>query len=317
MTPDPRVSAIVVSFNTREDTLRCLRSLRQTVRLPLEILVADNDSRDGSVEAIRQEFPDAIVLEMRANVGFGAANNRALDRASAPHILFINSDAEVRPGAVEALVGALETHPGVALAGPRTLNADGTVQLSWGPALTPLNEWRQRRWIGGVASRDPRVLAGVDTLARREHRPAWVSGSCMLARREALRAICGFDEGYFLYEEDADLCARLRARGGEVLFVPAAEVVHHGGRSAPAAGTRARLEYHRSHLRYYYRHNGPWAALLLRAWILAQASVGWLLARDGGGSRSAARRHWRAVARLALRGPGSPDRYQSPSGPGQ
>jgi N-acetylglucosaminyl-diphospho-decaprenol L-rhamnosyltransferase len=302
MTPDPRVSAIVVSFNTREDTLRCLRSLRHNVPLPMEILVADNDSGDGTVEAIRQEFPEAIVLEMRANLGFAAANNRALDRASAPFVLLINSDAEVRPGAVEALVAALEAHPEVGLAGPRTLNADGTVQLSWGPALTPLNEWRQRRWIRGVASRDPRVLARVDALARREHRPAWVSGSCMLARREALRAVCGFDEGYFLYEEDVDLCARLRARGWEVLFVPTAEVVHHGGRSAPAAGTRARLEYQRSHLRYYQKHNGAMVAFLLRLWLLGRGLAGWLLSRGEGTARAAARRQWRSIAVLALRG---------------
>jgi GT2 family glycosyltransferase len=129
----------------------------------------------------------------------------------------------------------------------------------------------------------------------------------MLARREAVRSVCGFDEGYFLYEEDVDLCARLRARGMEILFVPAAEVVHRGGRSAPAAGTRAQLEYHRSHLRYYQRHNGAALALLLRLWLLGRASLGWLGSRGAHGTGRIARRHWRAVAHLALTGRSAPE----------
>jgi GT2 family glycosyltransferase len=300
MTVPPRLSVIVVSCNTRADTLLCLRSLREHVRLPIEVLVADNDSRDGSAEAVRHDFPEALVLPMLSNVGFAAANNRALARTASPYVLFLNSDAEVRPGAIEALLGALEAHPEAALAGPRTLNADGTIQLSWGPALTPFSEWRQRRWIRGVARRDPRILARIDALARREHRPAWLSGSCLLARREALQAVCGFDEGYFLYEEDVDLCARLRVKGWEVLFVPQAEIVHKGGSSAPASGARTWLEYHKSHIRYYRRHNGATAVVLLRMWLLARATLGSLASRRGDADRSSVRHQWRSLAQLAL-----------------
>jgi N-acetylglucosaminyl-diphospho-decaprenol L-rhamnosyltransferase len=298
---EPRVTAVVVSFNTRDDTLRCLRSLRQNVPSPIAIIVADNDSRDGSVEAVRGSFPDVVLLPLGDNLGFGAANNRALAHVHTPYALLLNSDAEIRPGAVEALTQHLDAHPQVALAGPRTINPDGSPQISWGSSLTPLNEWRQRRWRRAVAARDSAACARLATLSKRMHTPDWLSGSCLLGRMESLRQVGFFDEGYFLYEEDADLCLRLRRGHWALAFVPEAEVVHHVGRSAAKEPQRSRLEYHRSHLRYYALHNGPIRTTMLRGWLVGHAALGWLLAhRDTGEEGVAARRHWRAIVRLAV-----------------
>jgi GT2 family glycosyltransferase len=298
LTPEPEVSVVIVSFNTRDDTLRCVQSLHTHTTVPLEILVADNDSRDGSVEALRTAFPRTTVLELGSNLGFATANNRALALARAPRALLLNSDAEVRPGAVESLVQALDADPLLALVGPRTLNSDGTLQLSWGRDLTPLVEWRQRRLLRALESRDPQALACLETQARSPHAPDWLSGSCLMARVAALKACGLFDAGYFLYEEDADLCLRLRRAGWRLRFEPGAVVVHHQGRSGAGAGGRAHLEYHRSHLRYYARHNGTLLTSALRLWILARAGLGWLRAaacRDLPG-----RTLWARIARLAL-----------------
>ena len=191
------------------------------------------------------------------NVGFARACNQGWRASRAPHVLFLNPDAEVTPGAVETLVGLLESRPAVGAVGPRTRSADGTIQVSTGPDLTPLAELRQRRLVLGVARREPGRSREAEALHAREHEPAWVSGSCLIARRAALEAVGGFDEGFFLYEEDADLCRRLRQAGWRVVFTPAAEVRHQLGRSMSKAPRRARLEYHRSHLRYYRKHNGP------------------------------------------------------------
>ncbi len=266
--PDPpTVSAIVVSYNTGAELLRCLASLATHVRLPLEVVVVDNASRDGSPDLVRAAYPTARVIENRSNRGFSAANNEGLRASTGPQVLILNPDAEVTPGAVETLSGILDARPPVGVVGPLTRNPDGSVQVSFGPDLTPLAEWRQRRLVRGVRDRRPAALREAAARAATEHDPSWVSGSCLLARRRALESVGGFDEGFFLFEEDADLCLRLRRAGWRVLFTPAAEVRHALGRSMDQAPELARLEYDRSHVRYYRKHNGPLLSALLRTFL--------------------------------------------------
>jgi len=143
------------------------------------------------------------------------------------------------------------------------------VQVSSGPDLTPLSEWRQRRLVRGVEAREGAALALAARLYSSEHEPAWVSGSCLLTRRAHLETVSGLDESFFLYEEDVDLCVRIRRLGYRVLFTPAAEVLHHKGRSMARVPALARLEYHRSHLRYYGKHRGPLPVAFLRAYLFA------------------------------------------------
>ncbi len=234
--PDPpKVSAILVSHNTRDDLLRCLASLAAHVHLPLEVVVVDNASADGSVEAVRWAYPTARVLESPANRGFSTANNAGIRASAGPQVLVLNSDAQLTAGAVETMSGLL---------------------------------------VLGVRARRPEALGEAERRASREHEPDWVSGSCFLARRVALEAVGGFDEGFFLYEEDADLCRRLRGAGWRVLYTPAAEVRHVLGRSAAQAPARARQEYRRSHLRYYRKHNGPLLTALLRAYLAVTGGLG-------------------------------------------
>jgi GT2 family glycosyltransferase len=300
--PPPRVTAVIVSFNTREHLLRCLASL-EPVRLPHETIVVDNASADGSPDAVAARFPAARVVRNAENAGFGRASNQGIALARAPYVLLVNSDAEVRPGAVEAMAALLDERPRVGAVGPRTLSADGAVEVSFGPPLTPLGEWRQRRLVRGVRARDRRALAEAAALASVERTPAWLSAACLMARRDALAEIGGFDEEFFLYEEDVDLCRRLAQTGWTLLFTPAAEVVHHLGRSMEQAPERAGLEYERSHLLYYRKHNGTLATALLRAWLAGTAVSGWLASwTRPATSGAAARRRQAARLRLARRG---------------
>ncbi len=210
----------------------------------------------------------------------------------APLVLFLNPDAEVTPGAVAALADLLERRPEVAAAGPRTRSADGTIQVSTGPDLGLLAETRQRRLVRAVARRDAAALADAEARHAVEHEPDWVSGACLMARRSALEAVSGFDERFFLYEEDADLCRRLRAAGGRIVFTPAAEVHHRVGTSMSRAPARARFEYHRSHLLYYRKHNGPLARAALVGLLAARGVLGWTraaLSGDAGQRREASR----------------------------
>jgi len=277
----PRLAVVIVSFEAREALLAALASLRAHVPVPMATVVVDNASTDGSAEAVRAGHPDALVIANPENVGFARACNQGWRGSRAPGVLFLNPDAEVGPGTVEALLRALEARPDAGAVGPRTRSADGTIQVSTGPDLTPASEWRQRRLVRGVDRRDPRALAEAEARHAREHEPDWVSGACLLARREALEAVGGFDEGFFLYEEDADLCRRMRLAGWRVVFTPAAEVQHGRGLSMAKARRRARLEYHRSHLRYYRRHNGPASRALLRLLIALRGAWSWLRAAAG------------------------------------
>jgi N-acetylglucosaminyl-diphospho-decaprenol L-rhamnosyltransferase len=278
----PRLAVVIVSFEGRDTLLAGLDALRTRASFPLEIVVVDNASTDESAAAVRARHPDALVIANAENVGFARACNQGWRASRAPHVLFLNPDAEVAPGAVEALVSLLEERPEVGAAGPRTRGTDGTIQVSTGPDLTPLAEFRHRRLVLGVARREAQALAEAEVLHAREHEPAWVSGSCLVARRAALEEVGGFDEGFFLYEEDADLCRRLREAGWGIVFTPEAEVRHHLGRSMSKAPRRARLEYHRSHRLYYRRHNGPLSRAVLRVILAGRGCVEWLAASVAG-----------------------------------
>jgi len=274
----PRLAVVVVSFEARETLLAGLQALHAHASFPLELVVVDNASTDGSAEAVRSRYPEALAIANAENAGFARGCNQGWRASRAPYVLFLNPDAEVGPGAVETLVRLLESRPAVGAAGPRTRGSDGTIQVSTGPDLTPLSERRQRRLVLGVARRAAPALAEAEALHAREHEPAWVSGSCLIARRTALEAVGGFDERFFLYEEDADLCRRLREAGWRVVFTPEAEVTHHLGRSMSKAPRRARLEYHRSHLLYYGKHNGPLSRAALRLLLAARGALEWLAA---------------------------------------
>ena len=265
------VAVVIVSWNSRDDLQACLQSLA-AVSLPLEVVVVDNASSDGSADAARAKAPQAMVIDAGENLGFARASNRGWRASLAPYVLFLNPDALVTPGAVEALQAVLENRPDVGIVGPRTRNTDGTPQVSFGPDLTPLREWRQGRLVRRVRARDPRALRWLEDATSREIEPAWVSGSCLLTRRTLLETLGGFDEAFFLYEEDVDLCLRARQAGARVVFTPEAWVIHRLGRSMEQAGARARIEYDRSHLHFYRKHHGRLLAGLLRLQLAVRAS---------------------------------------------
>jgi len=283
-----RVAVVIVSYEGRDALLACLESLRRHASIPIEAVVVDNASTDGSAEAVRAAHPAVRVIANAENVGFARACNQGWRASRAPCVLFLNPDAEVTAGAVDTLAGLLERRTDVGAAGPRTRGSDGTIQVSTGPDLTPLAERRQRRLVLGVARRDPAAVAEAEALHSREREVDWVSGACLAVRRAALEAVSGFDEGFFLYEEDADLCRRLRQDGWRILFTPAAEVRHRLGHSMEKAARRARLEYHRSHLRYYRKHSGPLDRAVLRLLLAGRGAGEWLRGRACGDAEAAA-----------------------------
>jgi N-acetylglucosaminyl-diphospho-decaprenol L-rhamnosyltransferase len=303
MDVDRRIDVVVVSYNSR-DTLRdCVEPL---VGLPgVSVTVVDNASPDRSLEAIADLPVQAI--DSGRNGGFAFGCNLGMAAGSAPFVLFLNPDARIDASGLDVLAAALEAEPAVAIVGPR-LFEDGDRLVpsmrryqrtgsTWAQALFLHRVLRRAAWANEIV-REP---ADYERVAY----PEWLSGACMLGRRSALQPIGGFDEGFFLYCEDMDLCARLRAAGHEVRYEPAVAVHHEGGRSAPRASLYAILA--RSRTRYAREHYGPVSAFLQRAGLAANALTHVIVAA---GRRERARGHaaaLRAVLRRERAGGSQPE----------
>ena len=256
------LSIIIVSYNARADLERCLDSIRAAPpRASHEVIVVDNASNDGSAEAARSRS-GVRVIELGENAGFARANNAGIRAGHGTDLLLLNSDTLVPADALDRLLAELHQHPDVAVAGPRLVDREGRPELSFGRMIGPLNEVRQKRLVRGNERRDPKAMRAVDQLTRRAQFPDWVSGACLLARRADAEAVGLFDERYFMYTEDVDFCAAIRARGRRILFTPAVEIVHLRGRSAATAPAATRAAYHRSRLAFYEKHHPAWAPLL-------------------------------------------------------
>jgi GT2 family glycosyltransferase len=255
------LSIIIVSFNTCPDLERCLASIRNNPpQAPFEIIVVDNGSSDSSVG--RARAADAVVIENRSNVGFARANNAGIRASRCTHLLLLNSDTIVPPGAIDRMLGILATRSDVAVLGPRLVDGSGRVELSFGPMIGPLSEWRQKRLTEGHARMDPRWSARVEDMTRTEQTVDWVSGACLLVRRTDAEAVGLLDERFFMYTEDVDFCASIRARGRWVLFTPDVEIVHLRGRSRASAPAATEAAYLRSRIAFYEKHHPFWAPVL-------------------------------------------------------
>ena len=252
------LSIVIVSFNARADLERCLQALRDAPPARShEVIVVDNASSDGSADAARRQ--GVRVIDTGANLGFARGTNIGIRASSGANLLLLNSDTIVPAGAIDRLLDVFDLHPDVAVAGPRLVDAGGRAELSFGRMVGPLNELRQKH------------ATGVDSATRQEQFPDWVSGACLLVRRSDAEAAGLLDERYFMYLEDVDFCAAIRARGRRVMFVPGVEVVHLRGQSVKAAAGGTARAYRRSQLAFYAKHHPGWVPLL-RLYLLLRGA---------------------------------------------
>ena len=255
----PRLSIVIVTYNSAHEIAGCLDALgHDSEASRAEVIVVDNASSDETTRIVRDRG-GVHVIDAGGNLGFARANNLGIRRASGALILLLNPDARIKPGAVQTLIGVLASRPDAAVAGPRLVGGDGVAELSFGRMISPFNELRQK-WIASNAER-------VERLTRTAADVDWVSGACLLVRREDAMTARLLDERYFMYTEDVDFCAAIRAMGRRVLFVPEAEVVHLRGASRRSAASATEAAYRRSQLAFYQKHHpgwAPWLRLYLR-----------------------------------------------------
>lgn len=304
------LSVIVLSWNTRELLLRCLAALEQELgclaqegRVVAEILVVDNDSCDGSADAVAQRFPGARLIRLAENRGYAAGNNAALPLARGRIMLLLNSDALVMPGALEACIDALDGTPQAGAAGPQLLHSDGRLQNSihaypslWTELFPTLllelllpRRFPSKRY----PQRDP-----VDVDA--------VLGAALFVTREALESAGPMPEEYFFFLEETEWCWRIRRAGLRVLHVPGARVVHLSGASSKQKEpARTRIEFHRSLYHFLGVHRGG-AVLAVAVGLrvtrgLLSLLLGCLLAPFSSRQRRRSCERWRLL-RWHLRG---------------
>ena len=256
---DPRaaqgVDVVIVSYRCEALLRACLRSLaEQGPGRALRVHVVDNASGDGTAEMVAREFPSVELTASDRNLGFSAANNLAIRRGSAPYVLALNPDTRVPPGAVETLCTLLDERPEVGICGPRLVREDGSLdhaaRRSFPTALSALGHFSGigRRLRGGplAAYRAPDVESGpVDA----------VNGAFMLIRRSALERVGPFDEGYWMYMEDLDLCMRFARAGWVTWYEPSVSVVHvKAGTSGQHRSFRLNRAFHYGMYRFYRTH---------------------------------------------------------------
>ena len=269
------LSIVIVNWNVRELLRRCLHSIMSSLQLPasnfqIEVIVVDNASSDDSVAMIEEEFPQVQLIANSENMGFTVGNNQGITASRGRYILLLNPDTEIVGDALATMVEYMDDHPQVGALGPQLLNPDGSIQSSRRrfPTLataflesTVLQQWFPRNRVTRhyyMADRPDDEVQDVD----------WVTGACLLARREIVEQVGLLDEGFFMYSEELDWCRRMKAQRWKVVYLPTAKVIHHGGQSSEQVKSFQHIQFQRSKIRYFRKHHGSWQAEVLRLFIL-------------------------------------------------
>ncbi len=269
-----RVDVVIVSFRGTELLRRCLRSLRDSLPAgEATVTVVDNASGDGTAEMVASEFPEVRLLPQTRNLGFAVAQNIGIRRGSAPYVLVLNPDAAIDPGTLPPLLELMEATSEVGCAGPALVREDGSfdhaARRSFPTPLSALGHFTGigRRMEGGAlaAYRAPEVDRGpVDA----------VNGAFMLLRRRALEQVGLFDEGYWMYMEDLDLCRRLRDGGWITFYEPRSRALHtKAGTTEGRRGPKLNIAFHRGMGRFYRRHEAPHRSALLNLAVYCGIAV--------------------------------------------
>lgn len=240
------VSIIIVNYNTAALLQACLTSVQSQTGATFEVFVVDNASADDSVARVKKNFPWVDLIESPVNLGFAKANNMAINRATGRYLYFLNPDTEVRPGCFAAMLRFMGSHPMVGMAGTSIVYPNGSPQSS-------------------VENRYPGERHARDELSGLPGSIAWLLGASLIARSEAIAAVRGFDEGYFLYGEDIDLGLALRKKGWELGYVPDATIVHWEGqserKSLPLDVWKKKFA---AEMHFYNKHYSPAAVRAIR-----------------------------------------------------
>ena len=264
------VSIILVNYNGAAVVLNCLRSLRQFLHtIPYEIIVVDNASTDGSAALIIEQFPTVTLIQQTENRGFGSGNNVGAKYATGEFLFFLNTDTSLTSDLLPPLVTLMNNHPQVGIIGPKLLNSDKTLQLSVAAEISLAGEYQTLKQLKQYTSHQQ----DVEQKFEQEQTVAIVIGAAFFMRQALFATLNGFDETFFMYFEESDLCQRARDRGWQILYTPTVSLIHLGGYSVGKESDRMRLEYRRSQLYYYQKHRPFWEQVVLRLYLCVKFTI--------------------------------------------
>jgi hypothetical protein len=296
------LSITIVNWNTKDLLHQCLLSIEENVqtfkRPNIQTLVVDNASTDGSAAMVRDRFPWVRLIENNENLGFAAANNQAMRESDAQYVLLLNSDTEIKSGAVTNLLTFMERHLEAGGAGARLLNPNGTLQPSCHPMLTPWREFWRLAFLDRVRRLATYDMSTWDLDTPREVEV--IKGACLMLRQEALDEVGLLDERYFMYTEEMDLCHRLRKAGWKLYWVPQAEVVHYGEASSRQIAEEMYLQLYRSKVLFHRKFGGEQRAWLFKLLLALAYAPRWATATLGGCLSSGLRTHAGTYKRMLI-----------------
>lgn len=272
------LSIIIVSWNTRELLDECLTSIyAHQGSLTLEVIVVDSASADGTVEHVRQHYPQVILLPQDKNIGFTRGNNVGLTMAKGRHLLLLNPDTVIIGGLLQGMVGFLDEHPTYGMVGPYTINTDGSTQSSRRRFPNRAIAILESTWLQPLAP--PRLLAWYYISEPNDRTTLdvdWVQGHALMARREVYEQIGGLDQNFVMYFEEVDWCKRAQLHGWKTKFLGDVTVLHHGGKSSDQVTQFKHIQYARSKILYHRRYNGGWFGVVLQMILMALYAWQWL-----------------------------------------
>jgi GT2 family glycosyltransferase len=257
-----KLSIVILCWNDQKVIGDCLRSIfTGTHKTSFEVMVSDNGSTDGSVEFIHREFPQVRVLENGVNLRFAKGNNVGIDASRGEYVLILNPDTIVHEGTLDSIVAYADSHPEGGAFGCKVLNTDGTYQRCQWPPLTLRSEWFAALYLGWLSRVSEWFVAGAYTSWKgdTERTVGWLAGCCLLVRSELLKRLNGFDEQFFYYYEDTDLCRRVWEAGYSIHYTPDFAITHLKGQSTTSRFDPATfaLDAEITRYRYYYKYYGP------------------------------------------------------------
>ncbi len=277
------LSIIIVNYNSSYFLLNTVDSIVNShIKASYEIIIADNNSSDNSLELVRAAHENLKIIDMGENTGFSKANNAGFNLSRGRYILILNSDTIIPEKAVDSLLKMVKEESDTSLIAPLLLNADGSVQLSVGKDLTLINEFLTKfffkmffRLYSGLRKKN--IELDVD----------WVSGACFIVPREIYTKVGGFDEKFFLYFEDADLCLRIRKAGYKVHLTSRVSITHLMGKSTSSVFNSLLPEIKKGQLYYYKKHNSKFDILFLRLYLKLKFSIRFIFEKIAGDKKKA------------------------------
>ncbi|MBE9191767.1 glycosyltransferase family 2 protein [Gloeocapsopsis crepidinum LEGE 06123] len=254
-----RVSIIIVNYNAGEVLVNCLKSIQRYIQsIRYEIIIVDNCSTDGSVALVKQNFPQ-LTIHKQENTGFGAGSNAGANLAQGEFLLFLNPDTLIKDDILFPLVELLEKEPKFGVVGPKILNFDGTLQSSNHSVLSIWQEFL-------IKSKNNLDEENIST----QSEVSFVTGAAFFIRKKIFKLVGGFDERFFMYFEDVDLCLRVKEQGWKIIYAPQVSLVHIRGYSSRNISDLMTVEYRRSQIYYYQKHRPLWEQILLRIYLTSK-----------------------------------------------